>query len=118
MKNPPVSGRIPCRRSVRERDFDAAARAVVGAYADCTPEPGDDQAAEVQADARPGFERIYLGETVEYPFLLVRGDAYAGVGYADAEFAGAVVLVQQTVTEPAAVNLAAFCNRLSITRVM
>ena len=93
MKNPPVSGRIPCRRSVRERDFDAAARAVVGAYADCTPEPGDDQAAEVQADARPGFERIYLGETVEYPFLLVRGDAYAGVGYADAEFAGAVVLV-------------------------
>lgn len=57
------------------------------------PEPGDDQAAEVQADARPGFERIYLGETVEYPFLLVRGDAYAGVGYADAEFAGAVVLV-------------------------
>ncbi len=104
--------------SVRKRDFDAAARAVVGAYADCAPEPGDDQAAEVQADARPGFERIYLGETVEYPFLLVRDDAYAGVGYADVEIAVRSSFSQQTVTEPAAVNLAAFCNRLSITRVM
>ena len=92
MKNPPVSGRIPCLGSVRKRDFDAAARAVVGAYADCAPEPCDDQAAEVQADARPGFERIYLSEAVEHPFLLVRGDAYAGIGHEDMEPTFTVVL--------------------------
>ena len=65
MKNPPVSGRIPCLGSVWKRDFDAAARAVVGAYADCAPEPCDDQAAEVESEAVALAEGVELGETLE-----------------------------------------------------